>query len=533
MKKLICILLVLILTLTGCDLVDRVKNMIQGTTGDIGSTDDPADTPTDESGDKPTGDLTEKPECTKHTDADDNGICDDCSVSVIVIIDFYAVNDLHGKIVKSDSQPGIGGLTSYLKKVSGENTVLISSGDMWQGSSESNLTHGALITDWMTELGFVSMTLGNHEYDWSDEYIYSNLENADFPFLAINVYDKTTGERADYATPSVIVERGGIEIGIIGAIGDCYSSISGEVVGDVEFKVGDELTELVKDESERLKALGVEFIVYSIHDGYGKSSGSKRYVSDSQIASYYDVELSGDYVDLVFEAHTHQSYILVDSEGVYHLQGGGENGGISYAKLRYNTANGNSHVGSAELIRSSVYGGMASDPLIDELLLKYRDDVDGVYDVIGHNSRYRDDSEVEQIVADLYYRAGIEKWGAEYDIILGGGFIRTRNPYNLGSGDITYSDLYSLLPFDNELVLCSIKGSDLLRKFVGTSNTDYYISYGENDISSIDQDKTYYVVVDTYTSSYVYNNLTEVARFGSGVYARDLFAEYVKSGGLE
>ena len=283
---------------------------------------------------------------------------------------------------------------------------------------------------------------------------------------------------------------------------------------------------------DRLKSEGVDVIVYSLHDGYGSSSSGIKAVGNSSISSYYDSSLSGEYVDIVFEAHTHQSYILSDSQGIYHLQGGGENSGLSHAVLSYNTANGNKRVNSPEIVKASVYGGMTSDPLIDELLAKYKDKIDGAYEVLGTNSRYLDDSVVEQIVADLYYRYGVEKWGEEYDIILGGGFIRTRNPYNLKAGQITYFDIYSLLPFDNELVLCSISGRDLKRKFINTNNSDYYICYGDNDISSINDNATYYVVVDTYTSSYVYNNLTEVARFGSGVYARDLFAEYVKEGGL-
>ena len=531
MKKLIVLLLILSLCLTGCDYVGGVFEGIVSGAQNLFGGGDSSDNVDSGSSDNIGSDPSDDVDC-DHTDVDDDGYCDECLVSVVIIVDMYSVNDLHGKVNSGTSQPGIAGLTTYLKTVTDENSVLISSGDMWQGSSESNLTHGELITEWMGELGFSAMTLGNHEYDWSDEYIYANAELAEFPLLAINVYDKTTGERAEYATPSVVVSRGGIEIGIIGAIGDCYSSISGEVVGDFEFKVGRELTELVKAESERLKAEGVEFIVYSIHDGYGSSSSGVKHVSDRDISSYYDVALSVDYVDVVFEAHTHQSYVLCDSKGTYHLQGGGENSGLSHAALSYNIANENKAVRSPEIIKSSVYGKMDADPLIEELLLKYQNEISGAYDVLGTNARYLDDSEVEQIVADLYYRYGVEKWGDEYDIILGGGFIRTRNPYNLKRGEITYSDIYSLLPFDNEIVLCTISGRDLLRKFINTSNSDYYIAYGQNDISNIDQNKTYYVVVDTYTSTYAYNNLTEVARFGSGIYARDLFAEYIKEGGL-
>ena len=131
-------------------------------------------------------------------------------------------------------------LSSYLMNAYKENsaTVVLSSGDMWQGSAESNLTRGAIITEWMNEMDFVSMTLGNHEFDWGSEYIDANRELAEFPILAINIFDKSTGERADYCEASVIVERNGVKIGIIGAIGDCKSSISSSYVTDVDFKVG-------------------------------------------------------------------------------------------------------------------------------------------------------------------------------------------------------------------------------------------------------------------------------------------------------
>ena len=527
MKKLIALLLVLVLCLSSCDVVGGLIGGPDNNSG-LGNGDNNGIIEGDDN------DIGYEGDCdgTNHTDVNDDGYCDGCLESVIVIIDLFALNDLHGKITETSSQPGIAGLTTYLKKMSNENTVLFSSGDMWQGSSESNLTHGALLTDWMSELGFVSMTLGNHEYDWGQEDIFDNSELADFPLLAINVYDKNTNERVEYAQSSVVVSRGGIEIGIIGAMGNCYSSISGEVSGDFYFKTGKELTNLVKAEAERLKAEGVEFIVYSIHDGYESNSNSVKYVADKDISAYYDVSLSGDYVDIVFEAHTHQSYILCDSKGVYHLQGGGENSGLSTAKLRYNIANDNKSVTSPQIVKASAYKNLAKDSLIDTLLEKYAELINKAYEVLGTNKKYRDDSEVEQIVADLYYQYGVDKWGSEYDIILGGGFIRTRNPYNLKAGSITYSDIYSLLPFDNEIVLCSISGRDLYYKFINTDNSDYYISYGSNNVSNIDFNKTYYIITDTYTSTYAYNNLTEIARYGTGIYARDLFAEFIKAGGL-
>ena len=452
-------------------------------------------------------------ECDSHVDVNDDGYCDACSEYVIVVIDIYAINDLHGKASATDNQPGIGKLTTYLKQNMTANGILLSSGDMWQGSSESNLTHGALITDWMNAMGFVSMTLGNHEYDWGESFIADNAEIADFPFLAINAYSDITNQRVEYASASVVIDRGGVQIGIIGAIGDCYSSISGAVSDGFYFKTDDALAALVKAESDRLRAEGVDFIVYSIHDD----------------ETAFQSVLADGYVDLVFEAHTHQSYVNIDG-GVYHLQGGGENKGLSYALISVNSANGNSKVTKASVIKSSAYSSCAEDPILAELLDKYSEQLDAIYDPIGYNKQYRDDTEVEQLVADLYYQYGIEKWGDEYDIVLAGGFVKTRSPYNVYKGNVTYADLCSILPFDNIIVLCSIQGKDLKAKFINTDNEDYYISYGDYDLSTIKDNQTYYIVVDQYTSSYAWNNITEVELSGDGIYARDLVADFISKG---
>ena len=453
-------------------------------------------------------------ECDPHKDVNDDGYCDECDEYVIVIVDIYAFNDLHGKFTATDTQPGIGGLTTYLKNNASDNSIFLSSGDMWQGASESNLTYGAIMTEWMNELGFVSMTLGNHEYDWGEEHIANNAALADFPLLAINVYSSATNQRVEYASASVVVERDGVQIGIIGAMGDCYSSISGAVSDGFYFKTGAELTNLVKAEADRLRSEGVDFIIYSLHD---------------DDTSYQSV-LSDGYVDIVFEAHTHQSYVDQDSYGVYHLQGGGENKGITYALVSINSANGNTKITNPSIIKAATYSSYADDPIIAELLLKYKDMIEEAYEVLGTNKQYRDDVVVEQKVAELYYQYGVEKWGDKYDIVLGGGFVRTRTPYNLYAGEVTYSDVYSLLPFDNELVLCSIKGSDLKKKFINTTNSDYYI-YGKYENMTIEDNKTYYVVTDTYTSTYASNRLTEIERSTDGIYARDLVADFIRKGG--
>ena len=473
-----------------------------------------------------------------HTHTDDNrdDVCDTCYASVVVVIDFYALNDLHGKFCDTDKQPGVDNLATYLKTREhyDDHVVLLSSGDMWQGAAESNLTNGLILTEWMNEMGFVSMTMGNHEYDWGESVIRKNYAVAEFPFLAINIYDRTTGKQVDYCRSSVVVDCGDIQVGIIGAIGDCYSSISADRVTNIEFKTGSVLTALVKAESERLRAQGVDFIVYSIHDGYGTSNySSATSISTGNLASYYDASLSNGYVDLVFEGHTHQRYVYYDAYQVYHVQGGGENKGITHVEIAVNSVTGQKKVNQAEFVANSVYSGYGEDPATDALEDKYADVINNANGVLGTISSKMYSDKVEDVVSELYLRAGLERWGSQYNIVLGGGFIRTRSPYNLAAGEVTYSDLLSLLPFDNQLVLCSIKGSDLRSRFINTTNSDYhnsYSTYGNSVKNSISNNATYYVVVDMYTAVYSPNRLTIVEYYDEGVYARDLLADEIRSG---
>ena len=437
-------------------------------------------------------------------------------------LELFALNDVHGNVEDSSTGLGIGKTTTLLKTYPDnvDDALYISQGDMWQGSAPSNLTHGQLVNDWMNQMNFTSMTVGNHEFDWSTSYIKTNAGLANFPYLGINVYSKDTNQRVDYLDPSVVINKNGAKIGIIGAIGDCYSSISASMVQDVYFKVGDELTTLVKNEAIRLREdEQCDFIIYSLHE------------DDEN----YNIELS-NYVDLVLEGHTHQNYVKTDSKGVYHIQSAGYNKTINYIKVNVNTTKDTCSIVKTKSIYTNDYKNtLSDDEAAQALFTKYADQISGANEVLGHNSSYRSSSELNQLVADLYLQYGLSKWSSTYNIYLGGGYVKTRSPYNLYAGDVTYADLLALYPFNNHLVLCSISGYNLNYKFVNTTNTDYYISlssYGQSN-SSINFSSTYYVVVDTYTSDYASNGLTVIERFTEDdFFARDMIAEYIRSGGM-
>ncbi len=459
----------------------------------------------------------------------------------LVNMDFYAFNDLHGNLLDSNDRTGgigVSKTSSFLKsyKSMNENTFVLSTGDMWQGSSEANNTKGKIVTDWMNLNEFDAMTVGNHEFDWGIDAIKENSALADFPILGINVYEKSTNARSEVFQTSVLIEAEDFSVGIIGAIGDCYSSISSSKVTDYYFKTGDELTALVKAESEKLKDNGADFIVYSIHDGYENSinDNTPPTLNASDLDYFYDVSLSDGYVDVVFEAHTHQSYVYKDEYGVYHLQASSNNRAIAHVDADYNKKTGKVTVNKAELTKTDSLI-LLKDEETEKLFDKYSEEIGAVYEVLGTNYRTRYSEDLEDLTANLYLEAGLKEWG-DYPIFLGGGFLRTRSPYNLKSGDVCYKDLQSLFPFDNDIVLCSVSGYYLNKQFVSTSNNDYhcsYSAYGSENKNSIKNDEIYYIVVDSYTSDYAPNHLTVVKRYSKeGVYARDLLADYIKAGGL-
>ena len=507
----------------------------------------------------------------RHADVDRNGYCDNCKEEMprrnsssnsgekdsssgdssgggnsssgggdsekgIVTVDFYSVNDMHGKFDDTYANTGVDEMTTYLKNAqqTNENTVVLSAGDMWQGSAESNFTKGKLVTEWMNEVGFSAMALGNHEFDWGEEYIERNEEFAQFPFLAINVYDKATNKRAEYCEPSVLVDQGNVQIGVIGAIGDCYSSIAPEQVEDVYFKVKDDLTSLVKAESNRLRDMGADMIVYVLHDSGNAYSG------------HYDDALSNGYVDLVFEGHSHQTVLRDDRHGVWHLQAGGDNTtGLSHATAEIDFETGEVRVQTAEVVDLDTYANLADDPIVDTLLEKYADELTKVNEQLGYNEKYRNSDDLANVMAKAMYTVGEERWGDESKyagkIVLGGGFINVRSPYYLPQGNVTYGMIYPLFTFDNPLVLCKVTGERLKRQFIQSSN--YYMYYGEygqtlkNSPSSIVDSETYYVVVDTYCANYNFSGMgyMEIVEYydeDRTFFSRDALAEYVKDGGM-
>ena len=136
------------------------------------------------------------------------------------------VNDTHGRILPyieatSGERQMVGG-AAYLahmiqeeRSKNPDGTLLLSAGDMFQGTPVSNLFKGRSVTDVMNYLKFDAMAIGNHEFDWGMDVLQHLVASSRFPYLSANIRDER-GRYLPGVKPYIIVERKKVKIAIIG-----------------------------------------------------------------------------------------------------------------------------------------------------------------------------------------------------------------------------------------------------------------------------------------------------------------------------
>ena len=361
---------------------------------------------------------------------------------------FYCVNDMHGSVLELDEDGYEAGIAKYfgklktLKDADPNHTVILSAGDMYQGSFESNINYGALITDTMNYTGFDAMTVGNHEFDWGVERLLANKERANFPMLGGNivqyspVQSKTPWNNGEFAK-STIIERGGNKIGIVGMIGQGQTtSITSTFVQDMDFV---DPKDLSKEEALRLRnEEGCSMVILVIHDKCANST----WAADKT------------YFDGVFNGHSHW-YEDESIAGVPFVQSGHNAGGISHIEITIN--NGVPACSNYEIINSRSY--WASDPNIQAIIdpylaveeytskaTAYAGHIDGTL-TSGEGIPCIIEKAIWAKYAPLYSNLRCTMCNSQRD--------------NL-TGDVYYKDISKATPFLNRIIIASIKGSDII-----------------------------------------------------------------------
>lgn len=425
-------------------------------------------------------------------------------------IDVYAFNDFHGYVAYNadEGQPGMARHGDYLKEETSKNvegTIILSGGDNYQGTADSNITRGALVNAYYNDIGLDASTFGNHEFDWGVDTLQRMMQGANFPYLGINIFDKTTNQRVSYAQASTLLIKNNIKVGVIGAIGNVYSSISETITSqeNFTFKTSSTLTTLIRNEATALINDGAQIIIYVVHDG---SEGTPS--NDTYFRDFYSSSLS-DVVDLVIEGHTHYSYIYEDTKGTVHMETASYGEAINHVKFSY--GEDGYYVNNVETKDMSDYTSQ------DESLLS-------IYEYFEDNfiAEIRDEVLTTSLSSDLWsyapfveaYAKLLKTYATSYlmeeqisDDLFVGAVAQESLRAGIYKGTVLYGNLYEAMPFDNTMAIVKISGYDLLNKFINRSGRVAYIFDDVEQKIITDSSTYYYVIADSYQYDYSSNNM--------------------------
>jgi 5'-nucleotidase len=210
-------------------------------------------------------------------------------------------NDVHSRL---DAFPddggkyaGLGGIAARAKlleqiRLDTAHTLLLDSGDMFQGTPYFNLYKGEAEILAMNKLGYECGTLGNHDFDSGLDNLLLQLSKANFSTVVCN-YDFTNTPLEDKIAPYKIIQKGKLKIGIIGVGIELNGLVPKALYGNTVYQ---NPTAQVNHFAKYLKNKNCDLIICLSHLGYSYDNNK---VSDKILAAEtYDV-------DLILGGHTH------------------------------------------------------------------------------------------------------------------------------------------------------------------------------------------------------------------------------------
>ena len=141
-------------------------------------------------------------------------------VTIIYTNDLHAHVDSYKVPYVADGKRDIGGfanISTLVKQEKAKNkaTFYFDAGDYFTGPYISSLTKGEAIIDIMNTMPFDAVSIGNHEFDFGLDNMARLFRMAHFPVVCAN-YDVTGTVLEGLVKPYVVLERGGMKIGVFG-----------------------------------------------------------------------------------------------------------------------------------------------------------------------------------------------------------------------------------------------------------------------------------------------------------------------------
>ncbi|MBR5704143.1 MAG: metallophosphoesterase [Bacteroidales bacterium] len=142
-------------------------------------------------------------------------------------------NDTHSHFdpVRGGERDGLGGIVERAAFVDSirsvyppEKVLMLHAGDFNQGTSYHTELGGSLEPKIVNAMGYDCVTLGNHELDEGIESLAARLSVVNCPVVCANCEFPDILQQ--YVTPTAVIERGGMRIGIIGMESDIATMVA-------------------------------------------------------------------------------------------------------------------------------------------------------------------------------------------------------------------------------------------------------------------------------------------------------------------
>ncbi|CAK1545464.1 unnamed protein product [Leptosia nina] len=183
---------------------------------------------------------------------------------------------------------GFGRLATRIKELVADepNSLVLNGGDSFQGTIWYILMKWNVTQDFMNMIYHDAHVLGNHEFDHGLPDLVPYLQHLNHEVVAANILADEEPSIQGLYKPSIVVEKNGRRIGIIGVI----IANTNELAMTGKLKFTDEV-EAVKAEAEKLTQQGVDIIVVLSHCGIQ---------IDQEIA-----RRAGPDIDIIVGGHSH------------------------------------------------------------------------------------------------------------------------------------------------------------------------------------------------------------------------------------
>jgi 5'-nucleotidase len=199
----------------------------------------------------------------------------DYSLTILHTNDFHArfepISKYDGPCSSEDNAAGecFGGTARLVTAVTeararSNNSVLLDGGDQFQGTLFYTYYKGAMAAEFMNQLGYDGMTVGNHEFDDGPEVLAGFMSAVDFPILMSNADVSGEPLLADTLMKSTVIERGGEKIGLIGLT----PQNTDELASPGDNIIFTDPSDAVQGEVDKLTDMGVNKIIVMSHSGY-------------------------------------------------------------------------------------------------------------------------------------------------------------------------------------------------------------------------------------------------------------------------